>query len=59
MIFSLQGTDLTFLDKCHYNHADNALYTKPRLSAPQFIIKHYAGNLTYTVSGNLNQELFY
>ncbi|XP_064628723.1 unconventional myosin-XV-like isoform X2 [Lineus longissimus] len=51
-----QGTDFTFLDKCHYNHANSPLYGKPRMSAPTFMIRHYAGKLTYTVSDFLEKN---
>lgn len=46
----LQATDHTFLQKCHYHHGANPLYSKPKMPLPQFTIKHYAGKVTYQVS---------
>ncbi|XP_050548367.1 myosin-I heavy chain-like, partial [Daktulosphaira vitifoliae] len=31
-----RATDLSFLEKCHYNHALNELYSRPRLNGPEF-----------------------
>uniref|UniRef100_A0A8C2ST33 Myosin motor domain-containing protein n=1 Tax=Coturnix japonica TaxID=93934 RepID=A0A8C2ST33_COTJA len=45
-----QATDHTFLQKCHYHHGTNPLYTKPKMPLPEFTIKHYAGKVTYQVS---------
>lgn len=44
-----QATDHTFLQKCHYHHGTNPLYTKPKMPLPEFTIKHYAGKVTYQV----------
>lgn len=46
-----QATDHTFLQKCHYHHGTNPLYTKPKMPLPEFTIKHYAGKVTYQVRG--------
>lgn len=46
-----QATDHTFLQKCHYHHGTNLLYTKPKMPLPEFTIKHYAGKVTYQVCG--------
>jgi len=46
-----QATDHTFLQKCHYHHGTNPLYTKPKMPLPEFTIKHYAGKVTYQVCG--------
>lgn len=45
----LQATDHTFLQKCHYHHSTNPLYSKPKMPLPEFTIKHYAGKVTYQV----------
>lgn len=44
-----QATDHTFLQKCHYHHGANPLYSKPKMPLPEFTIKHYAGKVTYQV----------
>lgn len=46
-----QATDHTFLQKCHYHHGANPLYSKPKMPLPEFTIKHYAGKVTYQVRG--------
>ena len=40
-----KATDLSFLEKCHYNHALNELYSRPRMSSMEIGIKHYAGQV--------------
>lgn len=44
-----QATDHTFLQKCHYHHGANPLYSKPKMPLPEFTVKHYAGKVTYQV----------
>lgn len=44
-----RGTDYSFLEKCHFLHSSNPLYGKPRMSTPEFSIKHYAGEVIYEV----------
>lgn len=51
-----KGTDQSFLEKCHYTHESNRLYIKPRLSANEFCIHHYAGKVTYSVTGFLDKN---
>ncbi|KAM4525870.1 unconventional myosin-XV-like [Fundulus diaphanus] len=51
-----KATDHTFLQKCHYHHASNPLYTKPRDPMPVFTIHHYAGAVTYQVHNFLNKN---
>ncbi|KAG6935061.1 myosin XVA, partial [Chelydra serpentina] len=51
-----QATDHTFLQKCHYHHGSNALYTKPKMPLPEFTIKHYAGKVTYQVHKFLDKN---
>ncbi len=43
-----KASDYSFLEKCHYNHALNELYSRPRMSSMEFGIKHYAGQVTLT-----------
>jgi myosin-15 len=42
-----KASDLSFLEKCHYNHALNELYSRPRMSSMEFGIKHYAGQVNH------------
>ncbi|XP_054281634.1 unconventional myosin-XV-like isoform X2 [Macrosteles quadrilineatus] len=51
-----RATDLSFLEKCHYNHALNELYSRPRLNGPEFGIRHYAGPVWYNVDGFLDKN---
>ncbi|XP_072568888.1 unconventional myosin-XVB [Paramormyrops kingsleyae] len=51
-----QATDHTFLQKCHYHHGGNPLYTKPKIPLPTFTIYHYAGAVTYQVHNFLNKN---
>ncbi|MEQ2159899.1 Unconventional myosin-XV, partial [Xenoophorus captivus] len=51
-----QATDHTFLQKCHYHHASNPFYTKPKNPMPVFTIYHYAGAVTYQVHNFLNKN---
>lgn len=48
-----QATDHTFLQKCHYHHADDPLYGRPKMPLPEFTLKHYAGKVTYQVTARL------
>ncbi|XP_050539166.1 unconventional myosin-XV isoform X10 [Daktulosphaira vitifoliae] len=51
-----RATDLSFLEKCHYNHALNELYSRPRLNGPEFGVRHYAGPVWYNVDGFLDKN---
>jgi myosin XV len=52
-----QTSDFTFLEKCHYLHSANKLYAKPRmLKTPDFLIKHYAGEVNYEVRHFLDKN---
>lgn len=51
-----KGTDHSFLEKCHYNHALNDLYFRPRMSSMEFGVKHYAGQVWYSVDGFLDKN---
>ena len=50
------ATDSSFLEKCHYNHALNELYSRPRLNVPEFGIRHFAGFVSYNVEGFLDKN---
>lgn len=47
--YHCQATDHTFLQKCHYHHANEPLYVRPKMPLPEFTLKHYAGKVTYQV----------
>ncbi|KAL7829701.1 hypothetical protein AOLI_G00305860 [Acnodon oligacanthus] len=51
-----QATDHTFLQKCHYHHGHNPLYSKPKMPLPEFAIKHFAGKVTYQVHKFLDKN---
>ncbi|XP_022539080.2 unconventional myosin-XV isoform X1 [Astyanax mexicanus] len=51
-----QATDHTFLQKCHYHHGHNLLYSKPKMPLPEFAIKHFAGKVTYQVHKFLDKS---
>ncbi|CAG0890159.1 unnamed protein product [Cyprideis torosa] len=51
-----KATDVSFLEKCHYNHALNELYSRPRMSSLEFGIRHYAGQVWYSVDGFLEKN---
>uniref|UniRef100_A0A0K8SUT5 Unconventional myosin-XV n=1 Tax=Lygus hesperus TaxID=30085 RepID=A0A0K8SUT5_LYGHE len=51
-----RATDFSFLEKCHYNHALNELYSRPRLNGPEFGVKHFAGQVWYNVEGFLDKN---
>ncbi|XP_054991733.1 unconventional myosin-XV [Sorex araneus] len=51
-----QATDHTFLQKCHYHHGANPLYSKPKMPLPEFTVKHYAGRVTYQVHKFLDKN---
>ncbi|KAK0170257.1 hypothetical protein PV328_010838 [Microctonus aethiopoides] len=51
-----KATDLSFLEKCHYNHALSELYSRPRMNSAEFAIKHYAGQVWYNVDGFLDKN---
>lgn len=48
--------DLSYLEKCHYNHALNELYSRPRIGAQEFGVTHYAGQVWYCVDGFLEKN---
>ncbi|GAB6020238.1 Unconventional myosin-XV [Chamberlinius hualienensis] len=51
-----KATDHSFLEKCHYNHALNDLYSRPRMSSMEFGVKHYAGQVWYSVDSFLDKN---
>lgn len=51
-----QTTDFSLLEKLHFVHSANPLYGKPRMSTPEFIIKHYAGEVIYEVRNFLDKN---
>lgn len=51
-----RASDTSFLEKCHYNHALNELYSRPRIGAQEFGITHYAGQVWYSVEGFLEKN---
>ncbi|CAC5409264.1 Unconventional myosin-IXa,Myosin-16,Myosin IB heavy chain,Myosin-2B,Unconventional myosin-Vc,Unconventional myosin-IXb,Unconventional myosin ID,Myosin-6,Unconventional myosin-X,Myosin-15,Myosin-10,Unconventional myosin-Id,Myosin-VIIa,Myosin ID heavy chain,Myosin-1,Myosin-2 heavy chain,Myosin-I heavy chain,Unconventional myosin heavy chain 6,Myosin-J heavy chain,Unconventional myosin-XV,Unconventional myosin-VIIb,Myosin-3,Myosin-2A,Myosin-7,Unconventional myosin-Ia,Myosin-5,Myosin-9,Myosin-4,Myosin IC heavy len=51
-----QASDTSFLEKCHFHHANNPLYEKPRMSDPEFFIRHYAGKIKYNVQQFLDKN---
>ena len=51
-----KASDLSFLEKCHYNHALNELYSRPRMASTEFGIRHYAGQVWYSVEGFLEKN---
>ena len=51
-----RASDLSFLEKCHYNHALNEIYSRPRIGAQEFGITHYAGQVWYCVEGFLEKN---
>ncbi|KAE8738384.1 hypothetical protein FOCC_FOCC016139, partial [Frankliniella occidentalis] len=51
-----KASDLSFLEKCHYNHALDELYSRPRMSSLEFGVRHYAGQVWYNVEGFLDKN---
>ncbi|XP_020280008.1 unconventional myosin-XV isoform X2 [Pseudomyrmex gracilis] len=51
-----KASDLSFLEKCHYNHALSELYSRPRMNSAEFAIRHYAGQVWYNVEGFLDKN---
>lgn len=51
-----KATDLTFLEKLHANHEKHSYYEKPRLTKTNFIVKHYAGDVSYECKGFLDKN---
>ncbi|OQR90458.1 myosin-like protein [Achlya hypogyna] len=51
-----RGSDDKFIQKLHQTHEKHPNYIKPRFGNEQFILKHYAGQVTYTVAGFLDKN---
>ncbi|CAN0006552.1 unnamed protein product, partial [Ectocarpus sp. 6 AP-2014] len=52
-------TDKNLLDLFHQQHhrkAPHPCYRKPRFDGPEFVIMHYAGNVTYCATGFLEKN---
>lgn len=47
---------MTFLEKLHKNLEKTPRYEKPRLSKVDFGVEHFAGKVTYTVTGFLDKN---
>uniref|UniRef100_A0AAR5QDS3 Myosin motor domain-containing protein n=1 Tax=Dendroctonus ponderosae TaxID=77166 RepID=A0AAR5QDS3_DENPD len=51
-----RASDTSFLEKCHYNHALNENYCRPRVGGREFAIRHFAGQVWYSVDGFLDKN---
>ncbi|KAK4873712.1 hypothetical protein RN001_013072 [Aquatica leii] len=51
-----KASDSSFLEKCHYNHALNEFYCRPRVGGREFAIRHFAGQVWYSVDGFLDKN---
>ncbi|KAJ3396223.1 cytochrome c oxidase subunit 1 [Lobulomyces angularis] len=51
-----KGSDESWLSKLDQNFSKHAYYVKPKISKGVFGIKHYAGEVLYTVSGFLEKN---
>lgn len=53
-----EGSDKTLLDKLHRNFSSHIHYQKPPdpISKEKFVIKHYAGDVTYNINGFLDKN---
>ncbi|XP_025836405.1 unconventional myosin-XV [Agrilus planipennis] len=51
-----KASDASFLEKCHYNHALNENYCRPRVGGREFGIRHFAGQVWYSAEGFLEKN---
>nr|CCA15654.1 myosinlike protein putative [Albugo laibachii Nc14] len=53
-----RASDENFIKKLHQTHLNptGSYYTKPRFTNDQFIIEHYAGKVTYSITGFLEKN---
>ncbi|EFA75546.1 class VII unconventional myosin [Heterostelium album PN500] len=51
-----QASDNTLLEKLHANHEKHAYYEKPKRSKTTFVVKHYAGEVSYDTQGFLDKN---
>ena len=68
IVFSLQGTDQSYLEKLHHELGRHSHFVKggdKRLWSVEFGIRHYAGPVTYVVKNfleknkDVQQDLFF
>ncbi len=52
----LQASDETLLEKLHKNHEKHKYYEKPKRRIPQFVVRHYAGDVSYTIKAFLDKN---
>ena len=50
IILICQASDESFLEKTHHQHGKDPYYIRPRVKNGKFGVRHYAGNVMYTVS---------
>ena len=50
-----QATDKSFVEKLYMHCSKHRFFEKPRFGALEFMIKHYAGKVSYTVTGFLEK----
>ncbi|KAH9423690.1 hypothetical protein DERP_005271 [Dermatophagoides pteronyssinus] len=51
-----KASDNSFLEKCHYNHALNDIYSRARMNTLEFGIKHFESQVWYNVEGFLEKN---
>ncbi|KAL5247554.1 hypothetical protein ACHWQZ_G019434 [Mnemiopsis leidyi] len=51
-----KGTDKSMLEKLHNANAKNPFYIKPKITGPDFGIRHYAGDVIYNTVGFLEKN---
>ncbi|CCI39705.1 unnamed protein product [Albugo candida] len=53
-----RASDENFIKKLHQTHLNHSgsYYSKPRFANDQFIIEHYAGKVTYSITGFLEKN---
>lgn len=51
-----KASDLTLLEKLHKNHEKDRYYEKPKRRGNNFIVRHYAGDVSYEVDFFLDKN---
>eukprot|EP00759_Apiculatamorpha_spiralis_P035639 PhF_6_TR36299/c0_g1_i1/m.52982/K12559/MYO10; myosin X len=51
-----KGSDMGFLEKIEQAHNKNPFFEKKKLAKSSFIVKHYAGNVSYEIHGWLEKN---